>query len=410
MGKCPWPGPGATKGLPIPLETHSVVGMTNNFGRQAFWMIVVGSWAIGPSLFGVELPVVEAQLARINPMHAEFISPLAENAVRLRLGAYPSGVVWAESTDGRAIGAHWLQNPSGLDSWNAYLNPPHAGQLKWYVEWPSDTGADISPQRTDGTIFLRASGKNSKNGWSWEYQPSRPGRYRAIFSFATEAIQEIPLMGSVTLKYAETEVLAHWPQVQVPHAQISGSSLWLGDINLKNASTNPISLELSADLENHLSANQVALILIPTTEGVRPAQMADGGPIELHSRNATINGLKLQYEPQPNKITVGYWIHVTDCFYWDFQVSKPGRYTVRIFQGCGKGQGGSQAAVVLGDQSLPFLVEDTGHFQNFVPRDLGEVTMDRAGIHRLWVKALVKAKGAVMDVRQLHLIPIENHE
>lgn len=410
MGKCPWPGLGATKGLPIPLETHSVVGMTKNFGRQALWMIVVGSWAIDPSLCGVEMPVVEARLVRINPMHAEFTSPFEKIGVRLRLGEFPGGFLWAESPEGKVMGAHWQERPSGLDSWTAYPNPSHTGQLNWHVEWPADTEAGSSPQREDGTIFFRASSTNSDNGWSWEYTPSRPGRYHAIFGVAMKADGGLPGQGSITLKYGETQLSADWPQSHVPDEKFSGSSLWLGDMNLKNASADPISISLSSDLENHLSASQVALILIPMTEGVPPEQLADGGPIELHSRNATINGLKLQYEPQPNKITVGYWIHVTDCFYWDFKVSKPGRYIVRIFQGCGKGQGGSQAAVVTGDQSLPFIVEDTGHFQNFVPRDLGEVTLDRAGIHRLWVKALVKAKGAVMDVRQLHLIPIENHE
>ena len=56
---------------------------------------------------------------------------------------------------------------------------------------------------------------------------------------------------------------------------------------------------------------------------------------------------------------------------------------------------------------MQFVVEDTGHFQNFKPRVVGELEIARPGSHRLAVKGLKKAKGAVMDVRQVRLIPVE---
>jgi len=51
-------------------------------------------------------------------------------------------------------------------------------------------------------------------------------------------------------------------------------------------------------------------------------------------------------------------------------------------------------------------VEDTGHFQNFVERAAGTIKIEK-GESRLELRALKKAKGAVMDVRQVKLVPAD---
>jgi hypothetical protein len=87
-------------------------------------------------------------------------------------------------------------------------------------------------------------------------------------------------------------------------------------------------------------------------------------------------------------------------------IAKPGSFTVEMLQGCGKGQGGSEVEVSLGEQALTFTVEDTGHFQNFKPRTIGRVTLDKPGHYTLTVKAKKKAAAAVMDLRQVTLKPV----
>jgi hypothetical protein len=79
---------------------------------------------------------------------------------------------------------------------------------------------------------------------------------------------------------------------------------------------------------------------------------------------------------------------------------------VEVLQGCGKGQGGSEVEVSVGEQTLRFTVEDTGHFQNFKARGIGKVKMDKAGRYTLTLKARKKAVSAVMDVRLLTLKPV----
>lgn len=151
--------------------------------------------------------------------------------------------------------------------------------------------------------------------------------------------------------------------------------------------------------------NLKAVVMRPTSEGTPPTQ-SESGEIELHSRDATVQGVMLRYEPAAHKNTLGYWVNVDDKAYWDFTIHQPGRFRVKVYQGCGTDQGGSEALVRIGERTFPFTVQDTGHFQNFIERDIGEVNLTTAGQHRLSVEAVKKAKAAVMDVRRIVLEPV----
>ena len=86
-------------------------------------------------------------------------------------------------------------------------------------------------------------------------------------------------------------------------------------------------------------------------------------------------------------------------------MAKPGTYAIHIWQGCGKGSGGSEVEIICGGQSVKFTVEDTGHFQNFKERLVGRVKFDKAGPQSIEVRALSKPGAAVMDLRQVILVP-----
>ncbi|HJZ92440.1 MAG TPA: sulfatase/phosphatase domain-containing protein, partial [Gemmataceae bacterium] len=138
-----------------------------------------------------------------------------------------------------------------------------------------------------------------------------------------------------------------------------------------------------------------------------PNPQGKDGTILLHSRTAEVHGVMLRYEPLPHKTTLGYWVRPEDWASWEFTVARPGKFRVEVLQGCGKGQGGSEIEVAVGEQVLKFKVEDTGHFQNFKARDLGTITISKPGRHALTIKPKTKAKAAVMDVRQVTLRPDE---
>jgi hypothetical protein len=135
---------------------------------------------------------------------------------------------------------------------------------------------------------------------------------------------------------------------------------------------------------------------------IRPGE---DGSIVLHARDAIVHGRTLRYEPEPHKNTVGYWMDPADWVEWPFEVTRPGRYRVEILQGCGKGSGGSEVNLAAAGQTIPVTVKDTGGFQNFVARDVGEFAFDRAGRFSLSVKPAKKPGVAVMDLRQVTLTP-----
>jgi arylsulfatase A len=137
----------------------------------------------------------------------------------------------------------------------------------------------------------------------------------------------------------------------------------------------------------------------------KTVSQSDDGSVLLHSKHVTIHGQNVRYEPQPNKNTVGFWTKVEDWVSWTFTIKTPGTFTLEVLQGCGKGSGGSEVEVSIGDQKVTFIVEDTGHFQNFKPREIGEFKLDAAGEYTLKVKPIKKPGLAVMDLRQVLLKP-----
>lgn len=144
---------------------------------------------------------------------------------------------------------------------------------------------------------------------------------------------------------------------------------------------------------------------------VAPVLPATDGSFLLHASVAAVAGEKLRFEPQPHKNTVGFWTIATDSASWDLDGAKAGAYSVAILQGCGAGQGGSTATLMLGRDGetvarVPFTITETGHFQNFRWFDIGTVTLSEAGRHRVTVAPERIAKAAFGDIRAISLVPL----
>gem|GEM_PF-299643 len=139
----------------------------------------------------------------------------------------------------------------------------------------------------------------------------------------------------------------------------------------------------------------------------RPAVSRPGadGTITLSARDAIVHGEKLQFEPLTHKNTVGYWVNPDDYAEWSYALDAPGEFDVEIMQGCG-GHAGSDVELGFPEGAVPFVVEETGHFQNFVWRKIGKISLKESGVQTMSLKCKKLAKGAVMDMRQVRLIPV----
>ena len=151
----------------------------------------------------------------------------------------------------------------------------------------------------------------------------------------------------------------------------------------------------------------LAVSLVCVMSGVQ----ADDGGILLHGRDAKVRGTLLRYEPEPHKQTLGYWKKVEDAAEWTFTVAAPGEFEIEVLQGCGKGHGGSRMRVAVdadraaAAEPIEFTVEETGHFQAFLPRAVGRVTLS-AGEHTLRIQPKTIVNVACCDIRQVRLVPL----
>ena len=136
------------------------------------------------------------------------------------------------------------------------------------------------------------------------------------------------------------------------------------------------------------------------------AGWADDGSIMLHGREASVRGTSLRYEPEPHKQTLGCWTRAEDAAEWKFTVAQASEFEMEVLQGCGIGQGGSTMAVAVDSAPvIDFIVEETGHFQAFKPRNVGRIRLT-AGEHTLAVQPRSIAKKAACDIRQVRLVPV----
>jgi arylsulfatase A len=170
--------------------------------------------------------------------------------------------------------------------------------------------------------------------------------------------------------------------------------------------------DIAADLAAQLAAWRTLVdAQMPTpNRDYSPNTQRDDGTIDLPARTADVHGVMLRYEPLPHKQTLGYWVRADDWAEWRFDVRRPGDFRVEALIGCGNGSGGSQvefrvAAEGLAAQSLALAVPETGGFQQFVPLDLGVIELPAAGRYALEVRCASKPGPAVMDLRQVRLLP-----
>jgi arylsulfatase A-like enzyme len=136
-----------------------------------------------------------------------------------------------------------------------------------------------------------------------------------------------------------------------------------------------------------------------------PNPQAADGSVTLPAKTADVHGVMVRFEPLPHKNTLGYWVRADDWVSWDFEIAKPGSFRVEILQGCGTGSGGSEVDFSIAGKTLPVVVEETGGFQKFVRREIGSVTIEQPGRHTLTVKPRTKPGVAVMDLREVRLVP-----
>jgi len=321
---------------------------------------------------------------------------------------------WSGSS-GNSARLAWVFNP---DASQLHLELPADAQSQLPATITLDT-AENTAQFTDGRITFSAldstvAGSKAKleshpgnhrigfwteatDSVSWAYKPTRWGMYDVELTYSaeggdgTELFLELP---GKSLKVNRPSTGSWYRYTTIP----------VGRFYLEKS--DPYTLRAGCSkLLGAAAMNLKAITLRPAPEGAQIAQSADGS-VTLLSRDARTHSVLMRYESAAIKDCLGYWANANDWADWEFTTARPGTFELEVWQGCGKGQGGSDVSVEIDGQSVDFVVEETGHFQIFLPRSLGRIQLSTAGKHTLAIKPKRKQAGAVMDIRQVRLLPV----
>ncbi len=245
---------------------------------------------------------------------------------------------------------------------------------------------------------------NIEDHVAWDFTATRPGMYQVELTYSLAAGSS-----DITIAVGDKSVSA---TLKPTGSWYRYTTVILDRVYVKSPGKHAVTVKASR-ITGGAVMNLKAVQLRPAGEG-RPIVQGEDGGVLLHSRDAASRGVKVQYEPRPEKNTLGFWVNVNDQASWTFTITRPGAFDVEILQGCGKGSGGAEVAMILlettgfgKDQTLTFTVQDTGHFQNFIPRNIGKLTIEKPGEYTLLVKPLKKPGVAVMDLRQVTLTPVK---
>ena len=230
--------------------------------------------------------------------------------------------------------------------------------------------------------------------YDWKVTAKRSGHYQVRLTYRLDH----STLG-VQLKHGETRLK------KLLTVAAAGRRVYVGEVffsepgeQILSLYTPPSGVSAGFDIKE--------MALVPSNEGEPVIKQAEAGPITLLAKDATTWSETMRYEPKTEKNCLGFWTDPKDFAEWEFEVKKPGKYQIVVSQGCGKDNGGSEVLVKVGGQETKFKVEDTGGFQNWKERAVGEIEIKAAGPQRLVVSPVNKTKAAVMDVQKVVLKPV----
>ncbi len=146
----------------------------------------------------------------------------------------------------------------------------------------------------------------------------------------------------------------------------------------------------------------------PVVKGIATLIRPDAnGVLRCHARDAEVHGQTARYEQGGGLDNIGFWTNPTDYVTWNIAVPRSGLYRVKVSYACEPGSAGSRFTVgVQGGRQLEGRVDATGSWRDFREVTLGEMWL-RQGRCTLAVRAIEMPRGAVMNLRQITLEPVQ---
>jgi len=130
---------------------------------------------------------------------------------------------------------------------------------------------------------------------------------------------------------------------------------------------------------------------------------ATDGTLALLATTAEIYGDQIIFET-PFK-NIGFWHGARDHVVWTLEVETAGPYDVWLDWACDNDSAGNPYVVAAGAEELGGAVRSTGGWDKYQQAKVGTLTLP-TGAMRLSIRpAAAQVRGAVMDLRGVHLVP-----
>lgn len=155
------------------------------------------------------------------------------------------------------------------------------------------------------------------------------------------------------------------------------------------------------------------LIAYLTATGPRPKEFSGNRPELLHADprgdwrllagTAEIYGDSLVYEAGHHNL--GFWQSANDRAVWTLEVARAGVFEVSMEWACPEADGHNRLGLETAEARLEIPIGRTGTWDDYRDQAVGRITLP-AGRQRLVVRGVPPLRGAILDLRQLRLVPV----
>jgi putative membrane-bound dehydrogenase-like protein len=128
------------------------------------------------------------------------------------------------------------------------------------------------------------------------------------------------------------------------------------------------------------------------------------GSVRLFATMCEIYGKTLVFEETYRNL--GYWHSENDQAVWEFEIDRPGRYSVSLDYACENRAAGNRISIDVAGSQLVGEVKGTGSWDNYRRTTLGNIEL-AGGRHKLFVRSQGSIKQALIDLRDIKLTPQE---
>lgn len=134
------------------------------------------------------------------------------------------------------------------------------------------------------------------------------------------------------------------------------------------------------------------------------AHAATGDVIRCRAAAAAVSG-GLKVEGKSGAPNVGYWLSIDGVVQWKTNLPARGTFRVVATLACPADSAGAEFVVDVGTQRANGTVPATGSWTNYTDLDLGPVILRQPGPIDIVVRAIRRPHYAVMNLREIRLVP-----